>query len=451
MRLRLTVLILFVLANLTALFAPAGALADPGQILISELQTGSLKSTGDEFVELYNPGAASVSLSGWKLQYHSATNTDCSNPTWENKLTLGSTAIAGHSYLLMAPKDYLPSADAAFSAGLAHDGGAVRLLDQSGRLSDALAWGNAACGNDDPAPAPPGGGSLERRPGSDAESGGNAYNTGHNAADFQLRSTSQPQSSTAPAENPVTGYVPAAAAPADGPAPLELNELLPDPASPLTDANDEFIEIYNPNSVPVSLSGYVIKTGTNLSTKHTLKAAIVPPAGYLALKSGATKISLANAGSSVALFDPAGRQLGPTITYGKALTGDAWARGDNDTWSWTTTPTPGASNILTEPDPASLVAAAGHKASKTGKTSGAKASKSKTTKAKSTKTKLSKLAAPALAAATSPGGHWLLFTLGGLTIAYVIYEFRHDLRSYYIKLRGYPKASRASSETPPGR
>src|SRR6185369_14851840 len=46
--------------------------------------------------------------------------------------------------------------------------------------------------------------------------------------------------------------------------------------------------------------------------------------------------------------------------------------------------------------------------------------------------------APLVAGSTTAGGHWLLFILAALTIGYIIYEFRYDIRNYYYKLRGYP-------------
>jgi len=60
--------------------------------------------------------------------------------------------------------------------------------------------------------------------------------------------------------------------------------------------------------------------------------------------------ALANTGSSVAIFGPAGQQVGDTVTYPKAPTGSAWALFD-DSWQWTATPTPGDANVLSEVRP----------------------------------------------------------------------------------------------------
>jgi len=433
---------------LALLLIPVPVLADPAGVLVSELQVASNAQAGDEFVELYNPTPADIDMTGWVLQYHAGSNTDCSKD-WTTKTKLTGATIVSHGFYLFSSTGYLNSADASFSPGLAA-AGAIRLQNTNGGTEAALAWGKAACGNGNPAAVPPAGSSLERRPGSDVENGGNAYNTGDDYSDFQLRAVPNPQSSASATEDPVAGYTPqapvgtgstggasggtVAGASSGDPAVVELNELLPDPAAPLTDAHDEFIEIYNPNDAPVDLAGYVVKTGASLSTKHTLPDTVVGAGGYVALISGVTKIQLANAGSSVALFDPDGTQLGATVIYPKAPTGDAWAL-NSDIWSWTTTPTPGAPNLITTP-------AAGAPGSGSSSTKN-KASKATSTKAKAAKAlkaaqaTVASAAAPAAAAASTTGGRWLLFTLGGLTIAYVIYEFRHDLRNYYFKLRGH--------------
>ncbi|HSX01402.1 MAG TPA: lamin tail domain-containing protein, partial [Candidatus Saccharimonas sp.] len=218
---------------------------------------------------------------------------------------------------------------------------------------------------------------------------------------------------------------------------LMLTELLPDPAAPQTDAHDEFIELYNPNDQPVDIKGYIIKTGASLGTKHTLPSAVIAPGTYLAVTSAASHIALSNSGTSLALYDPAGHQLGDTVTYGSAKPGQAWAWSESG-WTWTTTPTPGAANHIT--------AVSGQTGSSTGSVKGSTASKvssptSTTSAAKSAAT----------SAASTHSGNWLIWVLVGLTICYCLYEFRHDLRRYYHQLRGHSGRRREASPAPEGR
>jgi hypothetical protein len=222
---------------------------------------------------------------------------------------------------------------------------------------------------------------------------------------------------------------------------LMLTELLPDPASPQTDAADEYIEFYNAGSAPIDLTGVIVKTGSALGTKHTLKGGTVEPGAYLALKITDTKVSLSNSGSSIALFTPEGEPIGSTVTYGKAVAGSAWAR-DSETWSWTTTPTPGAANHLT--------VKGGAAGSTTGGTTSSKSFADSTGLAPAA-SKAAALAKSAGEAAKSPGGGWLIFTLLGLTLIYCIYEFRYDVQRFYHRLRGHSGAGSQPGAVPTGR
>jgi hypothetical protein len=218
-----------------------------------------------------------------------------------------------------------------------------------------------------------------------------------------------------------------------------LTELLPDPASPQTDAHHEYIEFFNPGDTAINLAGYVIKTGANLTTKHTLPSLVIEPGAYGQITSDQSHVALTNSGTNLALYDPSGQQVGETITYGAAKAGQAWAWSETG-WSWTTTPTPGLANLITVPAPA---AGAPKQAKNPGKTAGSatKAAPSSSTGA----------AQPLVANTSTPSGNWLIWLLVGLTICYCLYEFRHDLFSYYHKLRGYPKPGSGAGPAPEGR
>lgn len=428
---------LIALAGLVA--PPARAANDAPTILISEIQVADKASASNEFVELYNASDAPVALDGLMLEYRSSTSSagsDCA-AGWTKKATLPQNTIAPHSFYLLAPTGYLKP-DAVLTSGFA-SAGTIRLRNTAAELIDAVAWGKSACGLGDPSAAPPAGGSIERRPGADKPTAGNAYDTNDNATDFLVRAVSEPQSAAAAPETPDTTYVPILSAPglggvaANEVVAFEMNEFLPDPAAPASDATGEYIEFFNPSAEPATLKGYVVKTGSALGTKHTLPDVIVPGGGYAAVYSAVSKIALSNSGSSAALFAPDGTQVGPTVTWGKAKTGEAWARFD-DTWAWTAEPTPVAANELVVPTSATAAAAAKAKASTSASVKKASAKTTTTSKTKTAtekaKAKAGQAQAALASAGSSPGGRWLLFTLAGLTIAYIIYEFRFDLQNF---------------------
>lgn len=412
------------------LWVPLSVLAASPSIVISELQTGG-STASYEFVELYNPTASNVIMEGWNLEYKSAAGT-----TWSRRASLNGT-IRSYGYFLIAPDSYLPTADADMSSGLSGTGGHIRITDSTGNTVDLVGWGSAAAAETAPAVAPSSGQSIERLAGRLAEDGGNAIDTDDNSKDFILRSEPQPQSTTSLAETPFAGQL-ADEDDGESPAPqaypgILLNELLPDPASPQTDAKDEFIELFNPTSQEVSLKGYSLHTGSKF---YVFNSQTIPAGGYLVVYSATTKLALVNAGSIINLQDPAGKLL-DEAAYEDAPTGASWAKFGG--WSWTTKPTPGSNNhnepATQETKPKSAAAA---------KSTTKSAAKVKASTAKSAAAKAEPNDHNAQTATDSPLGRWLLIGLAGFTIMYAIYEYRYDLRNYIQLARKHLQARRAA-------
>ncbi|NVJ20206.1 lamin tail domain-containing protein [Myxococcus sp. AM011] len=192
-------------------------------VVISEVSGRGVTSQTDEFVELYNPTNQAVDLSGWMLQYKSATGT-----TYSGTFVIpAGKVIPAHGYFLLAHTGYTGTgalaADATWSgfdmSASTTAGGHVRigrdLTTPSPIEVDKLGWGTAntpeggASGPSHPAA----GGSIERKAlptstqatmaegGSDA-SRGNGSDTDNNGADFVIRAARQPQNSASVTELP---------------------------------------------------------------------------------------------------------------------------------------------------------------------------------------------------------------------------------------------------------
>ena len=211
-----------------------------------------------------------------------------------------------------------------------------------------------------------------------------------------------------------------------------INEVLPNPASPQTDADDEFIELYNPNAISYDLSGFTLEIG--LTTKHDFTfdaGTTIDAKGFKAFYSADTHLSLSNGGSQVWLLDPAGNVLSQSDVYGTAPDGQSWALASS-TWYWTATPTPGAANLIN-----------GTPASKLSK------SKTKTTPTVNGTTSTlgantSSSGASTPASQVAPIHSWTLAGVGTAAVAYAAYEYRVDLANHFHRFRKYAQAWRAT-------
>lgn len=420
---RLYVLVLSLIMSLPLNIIMAAPAHSAGEALsITELlpDPASPQTDADnEFVEIFNSSSEAVSLSGMKLQVKSTT---AANPTTK---PLPDTSVPAGEYLVVT------SGQIGFA--LSNSGATVTLLNSDGSVSGAgVAYGKAVTGA-----------AWALGP------AGWSWTTVPTAAATNtiVVPTPVPAKTTSVASNASTYHASTSdqtAVSSIGPqnyGALMLTELLPDPASPQTDAADEYIEFYNAGSTPIDLTGIVVKTGTALGTKHALKSGNIDPGAYVALKITDTKVSLSNSGSSIALFSPEGEPIGATVTYPKATAGSAWAR-DGESWSWTTTPTPGAANHLT-------VKAGTSKSDASAQASGK--SLASATGLAPAASKAAALAKSAGEAAASPSASWLIFTLLGLTLVYCIYEFRYDVQRFYHKLRGHSSVGGQSGTLPEGR
>lgn len=435
--------------------AVVSIVAPPPAVLISELQTGSSSSASEEFVELYNASDADVALAGWSVEYKAATTADAT-ASWSKRAALTAT-IKSHGFYLVAPKTYLPAVDAEWSSTLAASGGVVRVKDLSGNVVDLLGYGSSAnIFETAAAAAPPAGQSLERLPGKTDESAGNGVDTGNNALDFLIRLQPAPQSSAASVEPDSSTTPNSSAPPAEGSgsatdlpllAPPLITELLANPASPQSDEQDEYVELYNPNSSALDIGGYKLQTGSNFHDSY-----IFPPTtqlagnSYTAFFSAQTKLSLVNGGGAARLLDGHGSLVDQTGIYPAAPEGQAWALADTG-WSWTIDATPGRANVFV------LATTAVSTAKSTTKASG-KAAPKVTTKAKAASKPKSTSKVGASAAKTSSNkadntpigsASWLIIVVVALTIGYAIYEYRHDIERIYRQLRGHQGAGPKTS------
>lgn len=222
-----------------------------------------------------------------------------------------------------------------------------------------------------------------------------------------------------------------------------ITELLPNPTGTGTDATDEFIELYNPNAATYDISGYVLESG--VTTKHSYifpTGTILAPQSFTSFGVATTGLTLSNSSGQATLYsDNDGEVLSETESYGSAPDGQSWVLADGE-WSWTTTPTPGNANALTQPvaiTTAAKVLTATSTAKKTTTTAKAATTTAKATKAATTKAATTKASTTAASKTTDRplrGLHPLvLAVVAAAAVGYGLYEYRHDVANAFYKFR----------------
>lgn len=454
---------------LTIIFTPISQIRAEQNLrglLIAEVQTGSATSASEEFVELYNASEQSISLNAYRLEYFPANVSDFSQPTRSIAL---SGVLAPEGRYLLGSTDYLENANTAFGATLAKAGGHLRIVRQEASgvgVDDVLGWGSSKLPETSAASAPESGKSIARKV-VDNE----IQDTNNNQIDFEASDLPSPKSegvtNPLPPEEPEepsepTPEVPEESAEPEAPEPenpeptpespqspvvlpIHITELLPNPGSPKTDTNDEFIEIYNPNTEPVDLEGYRIETGNEFRYSYIFGSRVIGAQQYIVLTSAETNLTLANGGGRARLLHTNGTVLSETMPYDTAKDDMAWAI-IGSTWQWTSSPTPGQANLITSSKD-EAAAAKLKKAATTKKTTKAASTKG----AKTASTKASGKVNEEDAAADEeekklPMQPVILAGVGALALGYAAYEYRSDIANHLRKLRGLRKGGASSGE-----
>lgn len=154
-----------------------------GGVVLNEFQTQGANAS-DEFVELYNCGLSTVSLSGWKLQYRSSTDTlGLALHSFTASDTIAPGAFLFYASTNMAGKNGM------LTPGMAAAAGQVGLLDSTGKIVDAVAYGAINSGTyleNTAALAPAATGSVGRK--------ADGVDSNNNGVDFQTYATPTPGS-----------------------------------------------------------------------------------------------------------------------------------------------------------------------------------------------------------------------------------------------------------------
>ncbi len=442
----------------------SGESATSTAVLISELQSS------EDVIELTNTSEDTIDVSEWIIQSKSTGATS----NWIQRFIFPEdTFLYPGGALLITHSGYLEDQTIYHMAfDMAADRGHVRILDNSSERVevDKLAWGIEALDAETlSAPKPTLGLSLQRKMADEK-----FVDTNNNSIDFELATPTFSSRNIAPEvieePDPETPEPPIEESPQEEEAPVDeeespaveeieevpptpeltllnplVTEFLPDPEAPLTDADDEWIEIFNPNNSELNLNGFILKSGNSYSYSYTFGDVLLPPLSYTTYKSVETNLTLSNSGGAVRLIDPNG-EIASDIVYTEAKT--AWSymlEQATNAWLWTTTPTPDAVNLYTlpaVPTPAQkVVKAASAKVTKATTAKAATVKKAtavkKATTKKTTDETRSVFVEPASVDVRPPIHPVLLAIAASLAVLYGGYEYRSELRNFFARASNY--------------
>jgi hypothetical protein len=320
-------------------------------LIINEIQTAGA-SSNDEFVELFNPSESSIVLDGYRLSKKTKSGSEStllSSATSTKFLGI----IPAHGYFLIAHPDYKGSypADLAYSSSssISSDNTLI-LYDKSGTLLDKVGFGATIDFEGSPAPNPSSNQSIERN---------SFVDTNNNIADIFTNNTPSPRNSAifesdGEAKVPNDDVVDESAEEADDNATddstkcttsstnIKLNEIFPYPQS-----GDEFVEIANTGDSCVDVSGWKVMDDAG-HKKSFPENSVIEPGEYLYLEGNLYQNNDSDTAYLLDLNGVAKNDALDQVSYEKAKENYSYALSD-ESFSWTSTPTPGEENFFASP------------------------------------------------------------------------------------------------------
>lgn len=258
-------------------------------------------SSGTDWIELYNSTDSEITLSGMRLQDNKGVEEEYIFPA-EKK-------IAAKSYLVLEK-------DADFSFGISGDGDEIKLLDASYKVIDDVV-----------VPAMEDGQTYARLSDAGTQWGITDGGTKGRGND------SEPDSGEG----------------TDSEVKLLINEVM---SAPL-DGQFDFIEIYNPGTEAIDMSGFILQDEKGASEQYVIPEGVsIAPKGFLCFTqaqegnpSGSFGFGLSSKGDKVFLLDKDGNNI-DKVELPAMEDGTSYARVSDGapTWAVVANPTQGASN-----------------------------------------------------------------------------------------------------------
>jgi hypothetical protein len=396
------------------------AFASVSDVVITELQTESTTSAGDEYIRITNNTASAVDITNWHVQYFAATSTSFTTPT--RNIALSGLLQSGASYVVASTGYKTSEAKVFFGPTLSSSGGHVRLISGAAQTEyehDRFGWGTALLPEGTAASLVPKDSVYKRR-----QENGKYIDTNNNKNDFAVPLQAVGTVSTNTIGTAVAHDV-------------RITELLPDPVAPAIDANDEYIELFNAGQDYINLKGLKLQSGNSYSYSYTFSDETLAPNEYRVFYSSVTGLALSNTSGGARLLGIDGTVMSEAEKYTKAMPGIPWQL-YQDIWSWGASASPGRANDAAAASSSTLGAttATAKKAASSTNSSKTKVTTktSSTKKPEETVTQKTNYKNPTTEGAVTPVNPLVLAGVGIVAVGYIVYEYRRDIANICRKL-----------------
>lgn len=337
-------------------------------LVITQVQTRSLDDSRVELIEIRNNSTQRIDITNWRLYYtnaNSGTQRDIAEFTVANSQPGWRLTIDPGQYLVFVSTEFVDASpnfvnSGTFSSTLANSSGRLLITDDSGRLQDGIAWGEAnpipERGNPVPVPST-GQVVIERKVGLD----GWHQDTGSNLADFEVKdnlkvpyligSVSEVFDACLNIDDisdivPDGWYRDDATGNCSDQAPEPMNMCLGLRITEVgANLEEQFIELYNSSDQNLSLRGCQVATSRDASKSYVLDdETSLKPGDYFVLMISDTNLRINKTTSStIYLLSQDGGSEVDEVVYSGLKPGTSWSMIDDD-WQQTYEATPGRVN-----------------------------------------------------------------------------------------------------------
>jgi DNA/RNA endonuclease YhcR with UshA esterase domain len=300
---------------------------NPSDLVINEFLSDP--TTGEnEWVEIFNNTANDIKLDDYYIEEGSGAKTKLSG------------TIPAKGFFAVSP----------VSGNLNNTGDIILLKDKDGRVIDSVAYGNWDDGNiNNNAP-------MANDPNSVARIV-DGLNSNNSLADFAL--SSHPTKNSKNIIESETKIVSPSTKQTTAKQNIVFSEIFPNPAGEDTDT--EFIELYNPGSSDIDLTGWEIidESGKKFTFASSSIRSIIAKNSFFILYRKQSQIALENDKESLKLYEPGIAKAIDSVSYDKAFEGQSYnysrtVNNYNDSvkedWTWSEIITPSRFNIIKTPN-----------------------------------------------------------------------------------------------------